>query len=396
MDRRGGDGRLGLFAGHEAAGDRDRRAQAPQLRSARRLRAGRRGPDRDSPRHPRRPPSRAVARSRHPHRLLPGHLRTRVRHRHGAHPRPGGAVASSLSDRRLRAAGCRPAPVALAPGAAGPHPHRGPPRPRASPDALRAGRGPSIGIREDGTAQGSDRAPRGRTPCATERAATRRDGDRPRPRLPHGRDRRRGGGVRLSGDGAAHSLRHPEPRRTAPAGLDPDRRRHLYLRQLRGGHGVCVARPANSLPMTTAAAVARANPALAIGTVILGCVLALAVLAPLVAPYGVAEQSILDRLQSPGAKHLLGTDQYGRDLLTRTLFGGRTALLLGVGAVALGLLLGGPIGLASGYAGGRTDEVVMRVVDAFLSFPALLMALMIITALGASTAHALRSEERRV
>jgi len=132
-----------------------------------------------------------------------------------------------------------------------------------------------------------------------------------------------------------------------------------------------------------------ANPPLAIGTLILGCVLALTLLAPLVAPYGVAEQSIPDRLQRPGGKHLLGTDQYGRDLLTRTLFGGRTALLLGLGAVALGLLFGVPIGLASGYAGGRTDEVIMRVVDALLSFPALLMALMIITALGASTLHAL-------
>ena len=132
-----------------------------------------------------------------------------------------------------------------------------------------------------------------------------------------------------------------------------------------------------------------ANPPLAIGTLILGCVLALTLLAPLVAPYGVAEQSIPDRLQRPGGKHLLGTDQYGRDLLTRTLFGGRTALLLGLGAVALGLLFGVPIGLASGYAGGRTDEVIMRVVDALLSFPALLMALMIITALGVSTLHAL-------
>ena len=127
-------------------------------------------------------------------------------------------------------------------------------------------------------------------------------------------------------------------------------------------------------------ALARANPPLTIGILILGCVLTFAVLAPLVAPYGVAEQNILDRLQRPGAKHLLGTDQYGRDLLTRTLFGGRTALLLGLGAVALGLLLGVPIGLASGYAGGRTDEVIMRVVDAFLSF---------VTALGASTMHAL-------
>ena len=132
-----------------------------------------------------------------------------------------------------------------------------------------------------------------------------------------------------------------------------------------------------------------ANPPLAIGTLILGCVLALTLLAPLVAPYGVAEQSIPDRLQRPGGKHLLGTDQYGRDLLTRTLFGGRTALLLGLGAVALGLLFGVPVGLASGYAGGRTDEVIMRVVDALLSFPALLMALMIITALGVSTLHAL-------
>ena len=141
--------------------------------------------------------------------------------------------------------------------------------------------------------------------------------------------------------------------------------------------------------MTTIAGAVRANPPLAIGTFILACVLALTVLAPFLAPYGVAEQSILDRFQRPGVKHLLGTDQYGRDLLTRTLFGGRTALLLGLGAVALGLLLGVPIGLASGYAGGRTDEVVMRVVDAFLSFPALLMALMIVTALGASTVHAL-------
>ncbi len=132
-----------------------------------------------------------------------------------------------------------------------------------------------------------------------------------------------------------------------------------------------------------------ANPPLAIGTLILGCVLALTLLAPLLAPYGVAEQSIPDRLQRPGGKHLLGTDQYGRDLLTRTLFGGRTALLLGLGAVALGLLFGVPVGLASGYAGGRTDEVIMRVVDALLSFPALLMALMIITALGVSTLHAL-------
>ena len=69
--------------------------------------------------------------------------------------------------------------------------------------------------------------------------------------------------------------------------------------------------------------------------------------------------------------------------------GGRTALLLGVGAVLLGLGLGVPVGLGAGYLGGRADEAIMRVVDAMLSFPSLLLALLIITALGASTAHAL-------
>jgi peptide/nickel transport system permease protein len=130
-------------------------------------------------------------------------------------------------------------------------------------------------------------------------------------------------------------------------------------------------------------------PALALGALILGLVTALALLAPWVAPYPPTEQRILERLQGPSARYLAGTDQYGRDLLSRTLVGGRTALGLGVGAVALGLLLGVPIGLGSGYVGGRADEVVMRLMDALLSFPSLLMALLIITALGASLTHAL-------
>ncbi len=145
---------------------------------------------------------------------------------------------------------------------------------------------------------------------------------------------------------------------------------------------------AATAPRKLSAAV-RANPALALGSLIVGSVIALSVLAPVVAPYAVTEQRILDRLQAPSVTHALGTDQYGRDLLSRTLYGGRTALLLGVGAVALGLALGVPVGLGSGYVGGRADEVVMRVVDAFLAFPALLMALLIITALGATTLHAL-------
>jgi len=129
------------------------------------------------------------------------------------------------------------------------------------------------------------------------------------------------------------------------------------------------------------------SPALAIGTWVLGLVLGLSLLAPLLAPYAATEQHIVQRLQGPSPTYPLGTDQYGRDLLSRTLLGGRTALLLG--AVALGLGLGVPLGLASAYVGGRTDEAVMRVMDALLSFPSLLMALLIVTALGASLTHAL-------
>jgi len=133
----------------------------------------------------------------------------------------------------------------------------------------------------------------------------------------------------------------------------------------------------------------RRSPALAVGGLILAVVLVLGVAAPWIVPYPTTEQHMLERLKPPGARFVLGTDQYGRDLLSRTLVGTRPALLLGLGAVALGLTVGVPIGLLAGYAGGRLDDVVMRVVDAMLAFPSLLLALLIITALGASTGHAL-------
>jgi peptide/nickel transport system permease protein len=133
----------------------------------------------------------------------------------------------------------------------------------------------------------------------------------------------------------------------------------------------------------------RRSPALAVGGVILALVLVLGFVAPWITPYQTTEQHMLDRLKPPGARFVLGTDQYGRDLLSRTLVGARPALVLGLGAVALGLALGVPIGLLAGYLGGRLDDFVMRVVDAMLAFPSLLLALLIITALGASLSHAL-------
>jgi peptide/nickel transport system permease protein len=133
----------------------------------------------------------------------------------------------------------------------------------------------------------------------------------------------------------------------------------------------------------------RRPAALAIGGLVLGLVLTAGALAPWLAPYAATDQHMLERLTPPGGRFLLGTDQYGRDLLSRTLLGTRTALALGLGAVALGLAVGVPVGLAAGYLGGRLDDAVMRVVDAMLAFPSLLLALLVITALGASTVHAL-------
>jgi peptide/nickel transport system permease protein len=131
------------------------------------------------------------------------------------------------------------------------------------------------------------------------------------------------------------------------------------------------------------------NTSLAIGSTILTFAILVSLFGPLISPQATTEQNILDRLQGPSVKYFLGTDQYGRDLLSRTLLGGRTSLILGVGAVSLGLLIGIPIGLLTGYFKGKTDEIIMRFMDTLLSFPSLLMALLIITALGASMSHAM-------
>jgi peptide/nickel transport system permease protein len=131
------------------------------------------------------------------------------------------------------------------------------------------------------------------------------------------------------------------------------------------------------------------SPALGLGSALLILVGIGSVVAPLLTPYRPTDQRILDRLQPPSPAHWLGTDQYGRDVLTRMLFGGRTSLLLGLGAVVLALACGVPIGLAAGYRGGFADNLLMRMTDVFLSFPSLLLALLVITGLGASLVHAI-------
>lgn len=120
-----------------------------------------------------------------------------------------------------------------------------------------------------------------------------------------------------------------------------------------------------------------------IGIVLVTAILLTAVLAPLLIPAEYATRmDMMARLSPPTAAHPLGADQLGRDLLYRVLLGARTSIMIAVLAVAMSVLLGLPLGLISGYFGGVTDNVLMRLVDTLLSFPALLLALTISAILG--------------
>ena len=127
---------------------------------------------------------------------------------------------------------------------------------------------------------------------------------------------------------------------------------------------------------------ARRKPLGAAGGLVLAGMLGLALLAGRVAPYDYDEADVFSRLKAPSEAHWLGTDNLGRDLLSRVIYGARVSMTVGFGGVALGLLLGTSVGLVSGYFGGRLDLVLQRVVDAFMCFPLLLVALTIMALLG--------------
>lgn len=126
----------------------------------------------------------------------------------------------------------------------------------------------------------------------------------------------------------------------------------------------------------------RRKPLGAAGGLVLAGMLALTLLAERVAPYGYDEADVFSRLKAPSEAHWLGTDNLGRDLLSRVIYGARVSMAVGFGGVAVGLLFGTAVGLVSGYFGGRLDLVLQRVVDAFMCFPLLLVALTIMALLG--------------
>lgn len=121
-----------------------------------------------------------------------------------------------------------------------------------------------------------------------------------------------------------------------------------------------------------------------IGIGLLILILFIALFAPWIAPHDPLEQNIIYRLEPPSAQFWLGTDSFGRDVLSRLIYGTRISLLVGFGAIFIAMFIGSSLGILAGYVGGIVDQIIMGLVDVLLSFPTLLLGLMIAAMMGAS------------
>jgi peptide/nickel transport system permease protein len=133
----------------------------------------------------------------------------------------------------------------------------------------------------------------------------------------------------------------------------------------------------------------RRNPRMIVGGAIVLAWLIIAIFAPFLAPYDPIKVNVTDSLIPPGSAHWLGTDDLGRDVLSRVMWGSRVSLSVGVISVSIGLLVGTSLGLAAGYLGGKFDLFIMRGIDALLAFPALILAIAITSALGPQIQNAM-------
>lgn len=124
------------------------------------------------------------------------------------------------------------------------------------------------------------------------------------------------------------------------------------------------------------------NRSATIGSVIVLFWLLIALLAPLIALYSPTAQRVTNRLKPPSAQHIFGTDELGRDIFSRVLYGARVSLPVALAVVAMTGTVGVLLGAVAGYAGGLLDEIIMRVADAVLAFPSLILAIAITAALG--------------
>ncbi|MGY6704834.1 ABC transporter permease [Roseinatronobacter sp.] len=119
-----------------------------------------------------------------------------------------------------------------------------------------------------------------------------------------------------------------------------------------------------------------------IGLVLVGFVIAFSLLLPLLMPFDPVQMNVRNALQPPGGAHLLGTDHFGRDLLTRLAYGGIISLQVGFAVTILSVVVGVGLGALSGFVGGATDAVIMRLMDALMAFPGLLLAIALVAVFG--------------
>jgi len=124
------------------------------------------------------------------------------------------------------------------------------------------------------------------------------------------------------------------------------------------------------------------NPGAILGTIVLIVLVLVSAMAPILSPYDPASTDLLSQLEPPNSSHWFGTDEFGRDILTRIVYGGRISLTVGLIALAIGATLGTFIGLISGFYGGRTDVFLMWFIDVLLAFPGILLALLVVSILG--------------
>lgn len=126
----------------------------------------------------------------------------------------------------------------------------------------------------------------------------------------------------------------------------------------------------------------RRNKLAMFGLILLVAMIVVAILAPVIAPYGFDDQSLRDKFLSPSAEHLMGTDNLGRDIFSRLVYGARVSLVVGLIAVAIGAVVGGALGAVAAYYGGTADSLIMRAIDVMIAIPSMVLAIVICAVLG--------------
>lgn len=135
--------------------------------------------------------------------------------------------------------------------------------------------------------------------------------------------------------------------------------------------------------------VARRNPLLIIGILVIGIWILVALFAPTLGTHGILAQDVSSRLQPPSETHYWGTDELGRDIYSRVLYGARITLPAGIAVIIIGSIIGTIIGAIAGFLGGFWDEVIMRLTELFMAFPTIILAMAITAALGPDIRNAI-------